>query len=122
MSAEPKRRRQCAKCPWKKGTDPNKIPGGYSEEKHKALANTIAEPGDLRGLGGGSMRMMACHETTGGAEQACVGWVAHQLGEGNNLPLRLRAMFEPSLTDFDLVGPQHERFEDTLPKKRRGKR
>lgn len=36
-------RRQCAKCPWKKSTDPRTIPNGYSETKHAALAGTIAE-------------------------------------------------------------------------------
>lgn len=49
-----------------------------------------------------------------GAERVCVGWLANQLGPGNNLPLRLwasRNLTEP----LELVGEQHETFEDTLP-------
>lgn len=109
-------RRQCAKCPWKKGTDPNKIPGGYSREKHRALKDTIADPGSMAGVRG-SLRVMACHETPTGAEQPCVGWLANQLGPGNNIALRLKAMTGQIDTDFELVGEQHERFEDTLPKR-----
>lgn len=34
---------QCKKCPWKKGTNPNEIPNGYSVGKHEHLENTIAD-------------------------------------------------------------------------------
>jgi hypothetical protein len=118
MTGTAPRRAQCAKCPWKKGTDPHQIPDGYRVEKHRALANTIAEPGVLRPLNEPT-RMFACHETTGGDVKPCVGWLAHQLGPGNNIALRLKARNDPDLTRFELVGPQHERFEDTLPKKRK---
>ena len=33
-----------------------------------------------------TLRVMACHETQ---DAHCVGWLHHQLGEGNNIPLRL---------------------------------
>lgn len=108
-----KPRRQCAKCPWKKSTDPRDIPGGYSQDLHAGLASTIAEPGSLRPAG--SMRMMACHETNVGAELPCVGWLANQIGPGNNLALRLRVMVGEVDGDVETVGEQHERFEDTLP-------
>ncbi len=111
-------RRQCAKCPWKKGVDAFDIPGGYSREKHAALRSTIADPGSLRGLGG-SASTMACHETGAGKELACVGWLANQLGPGNNIALRMRATFGDVDANFELVGEQHERFEDTLPKARK---
>jgi hypothetical protein len=42
-------RRQCSKCPWRVDVDPRMIPRGYSEEKHRGLANTIAQPGQLPG-------------------------------------------------------------------------
>lgn len=106
-------RRQCAKCPWRVDVDPNDIPNGYCEIKHKALENTIAKPGALNI--GGKLRMMACHETKPGRELPCVGWLANQLGPGNNIGLRLAAYNDRSLWDFELVGEQHERFEDTLP-------
>lgn len=109
-------RLQCTKCPWRKDVDPRAIPGGYDVRKHRGLADTIADPGRLMG---GPLRMMACHETTGGGEQPCVGWLNHQLGDGNNIALRLHVMSEPSLADFATVGEQHERFEDTLPRRRR---
>lgn len=104
-------RKQCKKCPWKVGTDPFTIPNDYSPAKHKALADTIAEPGSLRDLGGG-LRIFTCHETT---DLPCVGWLLHQLGPGNNIGLRLAV----SMGRFDAVveadGPQHRCFEDTLP-------
>ena len=103
-------RRQCEKCPWKVDTDPHDIPH-YEEERHRDLAGTIKE--GLEGIGGG--RVMACHETPEGAEKPCVGWLANQLGPGNNIGLRLAASAGRIDTDFELDGEQHEQFEDTLP-------
>jgi hypothetical protein len=102
--------KQCRLCPWKVSTDPTQIPNGYSETAHRALRSTIAS----QGTSFPPLRMMACHETPVGAERACAGWVNNQLGPGNNIPLRLaalRGLIEP----FEVEGPQHERFEDTLP-------
>ena len=64
---------------------------------------------------GRPLHIMACHETTGGRELPCVGWLAHQLGVGNNLGLRLAVMTGRVNANVRTVGPQHERFEDTLP-------
>lgn len=108
-------RRQCEKCPWKVSTDPHGIPNGYCPAKHAALEGTIAEPASLRDLGRGALHMMACHETVEGKELPCVGWLAHQLGPGNNIALRMAAISRQIDTDFELDGEQHERFEDTLP-------
>lgn len=111
------KRRQCAKCPWKKTTNPYEIPN-YQRALHESLrGDTIAEPGDMRG----APKMMACHETTEGRELPCIGWLANQLGPGNNIGLRLRALSDRSLSNFTLVGEQHETFEDTLPKRKRGR-
>ncbi len=113
------RTKQCAACPWKKGTKPARdIPGGYSEAKHCDLKSTIAEPGEFRA---GALRAMACHESPPGREQECVGWVLHQLGPGNNIALRLAAT-DGRYRDLRTEGPQHTRFEDTLPKARRRRR
>jgi hypothetical protein len=106
-------RRQCAKCPWKVDTDPNEIPNGYCSTKHANLKSTIADPNDMRV--GGDLRMMACHEFPEGKEKPCVGWLAHQLGPGNNIALRFAVITGRIDADFELVGEQHERFEDTLP-------
>lgn len=107
------RNKQCKACPWKVSTVPDRdIPGGYSEDLHRKLADTIAAPGSFRGSG----KMMACHEHPPGAEVPCVGWVAHQLGPGNNIGLRLMAL-DGRFNNLELDGPQHERFEDTLPRR-----
>jgi hypothetical protein len=104
---------QCKACPWRKDVKPIKdIPGGYCENKHKALDSTIANPGDLRGLAG-PLRVMACHESPIGAERACVGWVHNQLGVGNNIALRLQAR-DGRYNDFRTVGKQWQTLKETL--------
>lgn len=105
-------RKQCRKCPWKVSTDPTEIPNGYCQMKHASLGETIAEPAVMRA---GPLRMMACHETDIGEERPCVGWLAHQLGPGQNIMLRLAVLSKRVDADIELDGPQHERFEDTLP-------
>lgn len=104
-----KPRRQCAKCPWKVGTDPHDIPNGYCETKHAALSKTIAEPGMVST---GTLHIMACHETH---KTPCVGWLVHQLNEGNNIGLRLAAMTGQVDANVVTVGEQHACLEDTLP-------
>jgi hypothetical protein len=102
---------QCAKCPWIKGSNPHEIPNGYDEAKHRALACTIAKPGDLGGIFG-TQRAMTCHQTH---DAHCVGWLMNQLGPGNNIGLRLRLMTCENVGAIRLRGEQHETFEDTLP-------
>lgn len=104
-----KKIRQCAKCPWKKSTKPYSIPDGYSVEKHKVC--TIAEPS--RFTLSGQFLVMSCHEHSNEEGVACVGWLANQLGPGNNIALRLAVIGKRFSLRLD--GPQHERFEDTLP-------
>ena len=111
-----KTRRQCVKCPWRVDVDPNDIPNGYCETKHRALSETVAEPGSFRP---GGLRIMACHETGVGSELPCVGWLHSQLGEGNNLGLRLLAITGRINADYELVGDQHETLVDTFPRRRR---
>lgn len=103
-----KRTTQCEKCPWRVDVDPHDIPNGYTEERHRALEDTIAVPGSLRDTG----RVMACHETD---EAHCVGWLVNQLGPGNNIGLRIRMMTCGNAKKIRLRGEQHETFEDTLP-------
>ncbi len=110
-----KPRAQCAKCPWKVTTDPHDIPDGYCEIKHANLAGTIAEPGALPT---GPLHIFACHETKSGKELPCAGWLSHQLGEGNNIGLRLAVIDGRIDANVKTVGKQHQRFEDTLPRER----
>ncbi len=106
---------QCKSCPWKIDCNPDlDIPGDYSIVAHKSVSRTIADPASLAGLGE-PLAMMACHQTAPGKEHVCAGWLAHQLGPGNNIVLRLRVMTDPELQNYELDGPQHVSFEDTLP-------
>jgi hypothetical protein len=111
------RTRQCKACPWKKSTRPTRdIPGGYCATKHARLESTIAEEHNFSALVSGTLRLMACHESQTGADYPCVGWLVHQLGPGNNMALRFLAR-DGRFRDLKTVGPQHETFEDTLPRK-----
>jgi hypothetical protein len=117
MNWKLKRTAQCAKCPWRVDTDPHDIPNGYCETKHAALADTIAAPGDIGSTlavlnGREPLRIMACHETQ---DAHCVGWLAHQLGPGNNIALRMSMRSCENIGKLRLVGDQHQTFEDTLP-------
>lgn len=113
-----KRTAQCAKCPWRVDVDPHDIPNGYCETKHAALSDTIAAPDDIGSAlavinGREPLRIMACHETQ---DAHCVGWLAHQLGPGNNIALRMSMLSCENIGKLRLVGDQHQTFEDTLPK------
>jgi hypothetical protein len=105
-----KRTTQCAKCPWRKDVDPFDIPNGYDEQKHCALKSTIAT--GIANVFSRELRIMACHETH---DAHCVGWLHNQLGEGNNIGLRIAMRNCENIRDLRLVGEQHETFEDTLP-------
>lgn len=104
-------RKQCAKCPWKKGTNPHEIPNEYCAEKHAALKSTIAPAGVILT---GPLSMMACHESPVGEEVPCVGWLANQLGPGHNLGLRLAVLRGRVDANVETVGEQHATFEETL--------
>lgn len=112
----PRERVQCATCPWKVGADVNQIPG-YDPDRHRGLTSTIARPGVFP-RPGAHLRVMACHYSAETAQTPCVGWVAHQLGDGNNLPLRVEAIKNPDAWRVRTVGPQHPTFEATLPPRR----
>jgi hypothetical protein len=103
-------RKQCKKCPWRVGVDAREIPDGYCRAKHEALVDTIATPGEL-----GPLVAMACHEAPIGAEIPCVGWLINQLGDGNNIALRIAVARGQIDANVEAIGPQHEHFEDTLP-------
>lgn len=112
-----KRTVQCAKCPWKKRVNPHDIPNGYTEEQHRDLARTIAKPPTtdnlIEALSQPALFIMACHEEH---TAHCVGWLLNQLGDGNNIALRIDLRNCENLEDARTVGPQHQTFEETLPK------
>ena len=104
------RTKQCAKCPWKKATDPHEIPNGYCELKHAGLKETIARPGSLT-----HNHAMACHSSKPGKEAHCIGWLMNQLGPRNNIALRMRMLGCENIKKVKLDGEQHRTFEETLP-------
>jgi len=115
-----KRTVQCAKCPWKVSTNPQEIPHGYCELKHEKLENTIADKDHpLWNIQSNVLHAMACHHSKPGEEEYCVGWLMNQLGPGNNIVLRLQMMNYENLGEVVLVGKQHEKFEETLPKNKK---
>lgn len=104
---------QCPTCPWRVDCDPMQdIPNGYSVELHAALQKTIARPGEVNI--GEPLQIMACHYSKPGEEYPCAGWMANQLGDGNNIALRI-AVIRGRLPMPEVESPQHERFEETLP-------
>ena len=106
MTFRLRRTKQCEKCPWRVDVDPNDIPNGYRRDIHESLERTIAEPGAFSV--GGTLRIMACHESPVGEEMHCVGWLVNQIGEGNNIPLRIEMMKCENAKDIQLVGEQHQ--------------
>lgn len=107
-----KRTKQCAKCPWRKGVNPHDIPNGYCPTKHAALKSTIADQDAPFFPGAGPLHMMACHETH---DAHCIGWLANQMGEGNNIALRIAMLNCENMDRVKTVGEQHGTFEETLP-------
>jgi len=105
-----KRTKQCAKCPWRKDVNPRDIPNGYCETKHAALKSTIASD-PLTSIFQPT-RAMACHESH---DAHCLGWLVNQIGPGNNIGLRMRMATCTNAKRIQLVGEQHETFEETLP-------
>ncbi len=111
--------RQCATCPWKVSTVPDRDIPNYSVDLHKGLDRTIQS--GLDSLFRSCKTAMACHYAKPGAEFVCAGWLHNQLGVGNNIAVRL-AVVTGQLPVPKVDGDQHDRFEDTLPKKKAKKR
>lgn len=108
-------RKQCKACPWRVDVVASRdIPGGYCQQKHCDLKNTMGDGTPSALIGASTFRLMACHESPVGKEKPCVGWMAHQLGPGNNIALRYAVIRGQIDADFELVGEQHTRFEDTI--------
>lgn len=105
--------KQCKSCPWKVAASTRSIPG-YDRAKHERL-RPITNQGDTPVFPTGrTLRVMACHDSRKGADRACVGWLSHQLNEGNNIPLRLAALNRPEWQRLELDGPQREDFAPTF--------
>lgn len=104
--------KQCKSCPWRVDCVPDRdIPNGYSCELHEGLRKTIATDTSVYVE---RLQIMACHYSEVGSEYPCAGWLANQLGVGNNIPVRL-AVIRRRLPYPEIDGEQHATFDDTLP-------
>ncbi len=114
LPSAPAKLKQCKSCPWRVDCDPlTDIPNGYSVELHEQLRGTIARPGAIN-IFEGCQRVMACHYSEVGKEIPCAGWIANQLGHGNNIAVRIQVM-RGLMPLPELDGEQHATFEETLP-------
>lgn len=105
--------KQCKSCPWHVDCDPDVDIPNYRRELHRGLKKTIRSGIDT--VFCSTQHMMACHYSKPDDEFVCAGWLHNQIGSGNNLGVRLRVM-RGDLPVPEVDGPQHECFEDTLPK------
>jgi hypothetical protein len=83
-------------------------------ELHKKLAETIAdETGNISKIGK-SPPIMGCHYSSGENQIMCAGWLANQLGPGNNFPLRIWFSRNYPQDEIVLCGKQRDCFEETF--------
>ena len=59
-----------------------------------------------------SLHIMACHEHH---KAHCIGWLANQLGPGNNIALRMQMLKCENVGKLKVIGEQHKTFNETLP-------
>lgn len=102
--------KQCKTCPWKKELKCSDIPN-YDRQLHESLSNTIAKDIGIFRLSE-NINLMACHYSKDDNEIECAGWMHNQLGSGNNIPLRIRMLYDPCQVIID--GEQKESFNETF--------
>ena len=100
---------QCDSCPWRVEAKISDIPN-YSRDLHENLSSTIAKDNSI----GNQLKIMACHHSSDGYERHCIGWVANQLGVGNNISLRLQFRHCSNAQNIKLKGKQKQNFQQTL--------
>lgn len=108
-----KRTKQCANCPWKKSTKHEDIDRreGFDVEYYKSVRDDfVSRPGFI-GMSQDHDNM-GCHKHPDEDDVPCIGWLAHEVGPGNNIGLRLwLTQFENSW-DIETVGEQHKSIYD----------
>jgi hypothetical protein len=119
MVEEPTVVKQCVSCPWRVDCVPDRDIPNYNPELHVGLRAKTIRSG-LESLASCSVQM-ACHYSKPGKQFACAGWIHNQVGSGNNISVRL-AVAHGRLPIPEVVGDQHEAFDDTLPEPRRPQR
>lgn len=107
-----KRILQCRLCPWKKSIDPATIPNGFDYGAHKNLIDHRPSEGVFFVK---EMHVMACHHSNDKDNMYCIGWLHNQLGEGNNIPLRIQMRNCENIGEIKVYGEQRENFEDVKP-------
>lgn len=97
--------------------DPADIPDGFNYETHRRLGADIQRTATRLGSNM-ELHMMACHDTPANTprEKPCIGWIANQMGPGNNIVLRLRAISDPKFGDIRTIGKQRTSYAEILPR------
>jgi len=107
------KRQQCKTCPWIKSNGVSDIPN-YDLELHKSLIETIAErDGNISKIGK-PVAIMVCHYSSGENQIPCVGWLNNQLGDGNNVQLRIYFGVNFPGDSIETIGEQKENFQQTF--------
>lgn len=108
--------KQCKTCPWRADCDPEHDIPNFDINLARKLTVTIRS--GVETIFERERHVMACHYSKQGAETPCAGWLHHQIGDGNNIAVRIGVMTgRYPVPEID--GEQHATFEATLPKKRR---
>jgi len=103
---------QCKTCPWKKGAKCANIPN-YDLNLHQDLSKSIAdEDGNLSKLNQ-PITGMACHYS-GQNQIPCAGWLHNQIGDGNNIPLRIWFSNNYPNGSIEVDGEQKQNFQETF--------
>lgn len=100
---------QCKTCPWRVEASLEDIPR-YS----RAQLEDLEESCNQSGISSLSSHAMMCHHAKSNEFRPCLGWLVYAIGPGQNFGARMIANNIKNLGDVQLLGEQHETFQDTL--------
>jgi len=107
------KRQQCKTCPWRKGSKCANIPK-YDLDLHQDLVETIADEGGNLSKLGQPVAIMGCHYSSDKKQIPCVGWLHNQIGDGNNIPLRIWFSDNYPNDSIKVDGEQKQNFQQTF--------
>ena len=113
MKTKLNRIKQCKNCPWKIKINIHTIPNGYDSKAHNNLLENTPKEYEFFP---DKLNIMACHHSNDKDNMYCIGWLFNALGEGNNIPMRIKAMNIENISEIKVYGKQHTNFNDLKPK------